>query len=429
MAIEFRLPELGENVQKAEVVSLLVTPGQRVEQDQGLIEIETDKAAMELPSPVAGVIKEIHVAPGDAISVGDLLVTLEPAEATTEASSPPEERAPSPPPAKEPPPEAEPPHPAREESDTAPAERIPVGPATRRLARELGVDLSRVKGTGPRGRITQDDVKRFVREQVAQPAENVHDLVRVPSLGTLPDFTRWGEIAREPLRSVRKKTAAHMSLAWSQVPHVTHHDEADVTDLEAIRQVFRHQAETAGGKLTILSFIVKACALALGEFPIFNSTLDLANEEIILKKYINIGIAVETERGLLVPVLKEADKLGIIEIAVALTQLAERARQNKLTLDEMQGGTFTITNLGGIGGTGFTPIVNFPEVAILGVSRTRKVFIPAEGHALGNGASVRMMMPLSLSYDHRVIDGAAAARFVRFIVEYLENPGRLVQLS
>jgi len=220
-----------------------------------------------------------------------------------------------------------------------------------------------------------------------------------------------------------------MSLAWSQVPHVTQHDEADVTDLEALRKLFRGQVEAAGGKLTPLSFIIKCVTRALREFPFFNSTLDLENEELILKKYINIGIAVETERGLLVPVLRDADRLGMIDLSVALTELAEKARQNQLKVDEMQGGTFTITNLGGIGGTGFTPIVNFPEVAILGVSRTRPVLSAAEDYEQTSDTRVRLMMPLSLSYDHRVIDGAAAARFVRFVAEHLESPGKLVQLS
>jgi len=446
MAVEFRLPELGENIDKVEVISLLVSPGDRVEKEQGLLEMETDKAAMELPSPVAGIVKKVHVAAGDTVSIGGLVVTLEAGDAATDvptvSQDDPEPKADTEKPV------VETPAPARVQAEKKPAppsgtarelgsggappasgDRIAAGPATRRLARELGVDLVQVTGSGPRSRIIEDDLKRHVRARSEQPAQIARESAALKRSFHLPDFSRWGEVERQPFRSIRKKTATHMSLAWSQVPHVTQHDEADVTDLEALRKLFRGQVEAAGGKLTPLSFIIKCVTRALREFPFFNSTLDLENEELILKKYINIGIAVETERGLLVPVLRDADRLGMIDRSVALTELAEKARQNQLKVDEMQGGTFTITNLGGIGGTGFTPIVNFPEVAILGVSRTRPVLSAAEDYEQTSDTRVRLMMPLSLSYDHRVIDGAAAARFVRFVAEHLESPGKLVQLS
>jgi pyruvate dehydrogenase E2 component (dihydrolipoamide acetyltransferase) len=310
------------------------------------------------------------------------------------------------------------------------ADEALAGPATRRLARELGVDLREVKGSGPRGRITAEDVKLFARQRVipAIPPSAERAAPETVVEGELPDFSRWGPVEVQPFRSVRRKTAAHVSLAWSVVPHVTHHDEADVTELDSLRNTFRAQAEAAGGKLTLMAFIIKASVLALQKLPQFNSSLDLAKEELVLRRYYNIGVAVDTERGLLVPVLRAVEQKGVIEIAVELTELAERTRQNRVKLEELQGGTFTITNLGGIGGTGFTPIVNYPEVAILGVSRMRPTPLLREGEGGAHEWETRLIVPLSLSYDHRVIDGAAAARFTRHIAELLENPAGLLEL-
>jgi len=270
----------------------------------------------------------------------------------------------------------------------------------------LGVDLAQVYGSAPGGRVTQDDIKAYVR-QLASAGRGAG--VQVPAL---PDFKRWGPVERQPLDGVRRKTAEQMSLAWSVVPHVTQHDQADVTDLEA----FRRQQE-GGPKLTITAFALKAAAIALQQFPQFNASLDLAGGQLVLKRYYHLGIAVDTDRGLLVPVVRDVDRKTIYELAQELAAVAERARQKKLQVEEMRGGTFTITNLGGIGGTGFSPIVNYPEVAILGLSRNRLQAVVRDGQVVP-----RLLLPLSLSYDHRVIDGADAARFARRIAELLESP-------
>ncbi len=292
---------------------------------------------------------------------------------------------------------------------------VPAGPATRRLARELGIDLTLVAGTASGGRVTQDDVKTFVRDLASgknQPAAS--SALTAPPL---PDFGKWGPIERQPMDAVRRKTAEQMALAWALIPHVTHHDLADITDLEG----FRKQQDEKGPKLTVTAFALKAVAIALKRFPRLNSTLDLANNQLILKHYINLGLAVDTERGLLVPVLRDVDKKSVHELAAEMAAMAERARQKQTKPDELRGGTFTITNLGGIGGAYFTPIINYPEVAILGLSRGRWQPVFAAPHDKGQVVP-RLMLPLSLSYDHRVVDGAEAARFVRYLVEMLENP-------
>jgi pyruvate dehydrogenase E2 component (dihydrolipoamide acetyltransferase) len=277
------------------------------------------------------------------------------------------------------------------------------------LARELGVDLTHVPGSAPGGRITPEDVKAFVRQQEAQPAARGPGLQPPP----LPDFERWGPVERRPMDAVRRKTAEQMSLAWSLIPHVTQHDQADITDLEA----FRKQQDGRGPKLTITAFALKAVAIALQQFPQFNASIDTKAAQLIWKRYYHVGIAVDTERGLVVPVLRDVDKKSVLELAEELNAAAERTRQRKIQAEELRGGTFTITNLGGIGGTGFTPIVNYPEVAILGLSRSRLQPVVHEGHIVP-----RLILPLSLSYDHRVIDGADAARFTRRLAEMLEKP-------
>jgi len=294
---------------------------------------------------------------------------------------------------------------------------VPAGPATRRLARELGIDLSHVPGTAPSGRVSLDDVKAYVRDSA--PRDGTAAVPDASNSRPLPDFSKWGAVDYQLLDAVRRKTAEHMALAWRTIPHVTQHDQADITDLENFR---KQQAAQGSGdspvKLTVTAFALKASAIALKQFPRFNSSLDLANNRLILKHYYHLGLAVDTERGLLVPVLRDVDKKSVHELAKEMGEMAERARRQKTTLDDMKGGTFTITNLGGIGGTAFTPIVNYPEVAILGLSRSRMQPICREGGQV----TPRLMLPLSLSYDHRVIDGADAARFVRRIVEMLENP-------
>jgi pyruvate dehydrogenase E2 component (dihydrolipoamide acetyltransferase) len=284
------------------------------------------------------------------------------------------------------------------------------------MARELGVDIGQVAGSGPGGRISIDDVKAHTKKLVTTVAAGgaVAGVAEA-----LPDFTRWGAIDRQPMRAVRRKTAEHLSAAWATIPHVTQHDEADITSLEELRKKYAKQVEAAGGNLTVTAIAVKICAAALKVFPQFNSSIDLAANEIIYKKFVNIGIAVDTDRGLLVPVIRDADTKSITQISVELSQLSERARNRKISLDEMQGGCFSISNLGGIGGTLFTPIVNAPEVAILGISRGRMEPI----YNKDSGQFVpRLMLPLSLSYDHRVIDGADGIRFLRWVVEAIEQP-------
>jgi pyruvate dehydrogenase E2 component (dihydrolipoamide acetyltransferase) len=430
MATQITLPELGENVEEGEIVDVKVKAGSEVQAGQALLEVEAEKSTVEVPSPAAGRIGKVLVKKGDKVKTGQALFELDgPGEAAPKSEERPapkaETRAPQPEVEAKP---AEPkPEPAAKPAAAPPARRtapqpakaeekvIPAGPATRRLARELGIDLARVHGSAPGGRVTQEDVKAFVRElasgQVEPSGNGAGPMVKVPPL---PDFGKWGPIERKPMDAVRRKTAEQMALAWSVVPHVTQHDQADITDLES----FRKQQEGHGPKLTVTAFALKSSAIALKQFPQFNATLDLGNNQLILKQYYHIGLAVDTDRGLLVPVLRDVDKKSVHDLAREMAEIADRARQKKVSGDEMRGGTFTITNLGGIGGTAFTPIVNYPEVAILGLSRSRlQPVIAADGQV-----KPRLMLPLSLSYDHRVIDGADAARFVRRIVEMLENP-------
>lgn len=291
---------------------------------------------------------------------------------------------------------------------------VPAAPSVRRLARELGVDISRVAGSGPGGRIAPDDVKGFAKAVVSGSAGGVAPAV---AAGPLPDFSRWGPVERRAMSGIRRKTAEHMSQAWLTVPHVTQHDQADITALEELRKRHAPQAVAAGGKLTITAVALKVVAAALKRFPQFNASVDMGAQEIVYKHYVHVGVAVDTERGLLVPVIRDVDRKGVIALSVELAQVSEKARARKLALEEMEGGSLTITNLGGIGGTAFSPIVNYPEVAILGLSRARLEPVFANGQF-----EPRLMMPVSLSYDHRVIDGADAARFLRFVAEAFEQP-------
>jgi pyruvate dehydrogenase E2 component (dihydrolipoamide acetyltransferase) len=426
MANEITLPEMGENVEEGEVVDVKVAVGAEVKEGQPLLEVEAEKSTVEVPSPSAGRISKVMVKKGDKVKTGQTLFQLEAAGAAPQEESRPAPKveakaaaAPSPksPPAFTAPPAAVPSarRPAESGAVATQEKVVPAGPATRRLARELGIDLARVRGSATGGRVTQEDVKNFVRDLAtgtAAPAEDGQGVVvKVPPL---PDFSKWGPVERKPMDAVRRKTAEQMALSWSLVPHVTQHDLADITDLEA----FRKQQDGRGPKLTVTAFALKSSAIALRQFPQFNSTLDLGNNQLILKQYYHIGIAVDTERGLLVPVLRDVDKKSVHDLAKEMAEVADKARQKKIAGDDLRGGTFTITNLGSIGGTGFTPIVNYPEVAILGLSRSRlQPVVRASGEVVP-----RLMLPLSLSYDHRVIDGADAARFVRRIVEMLENP-------
>ncbi len=463
---DFKLPELGENVTAGDVVRVLVSAGDTITKDQPLLELETDKATIEVPSSVSGTIKEIKIKQGERVKVGQVVLTVDdgasagngkgPKAASAGADKPkpqptgaPEEgglsqetpeagpttaATPSASPQAEAPPEPKPkrgevvdisraarptPAPAPAPVEAASAGPIaPAAPSVRRLARELGVDIHRIAGTGPAGRISADDVQAFVRNVMSGGAGGAS--IATPDFGgaaKLPDFEKWGEIERKPMSNIRRKTAEHLSHAWNTIPHVTQHDKADITSLEVLRKQYSPQAEKAGGKLTMTAIALKIVAGALRKFPQFNASLDLSRNEIVYKKFVNVGVAVDTERGLLVPVLRDVDRKGVLQLAAELGAASEKARTGKLSLDDMQGAGFTITNLGGIGGTSFTPIVNWPEVAILGISRGTHEPLYVDGQF-----EPRLMLPLSLSYDHRVIDGADAARFLRWVVDAFEQP-------
>lgn len=436
MATEFKLPALGENIESGDVVKVLVAVGDSVQKDQPILEIETDKAVIEVPSPGNGTIIELHIKEGETAKVGQLIMVLDgdgaeapanPEPAKKEAARPEEKPAEKPAPSKAEAPET----PAAKKPDlkvvksAAPngGKAAPASPSVRRLAREIGVDINMVPGSGPGGRISADDVKEYSKAMnagtsmiPAAPVQVSGEGTAVPSL-PLPDFSQWGEVEVEEMNNVRRKTAAHMSYAWATIPHVTNFDKADITELESLRKKFGKKAEEAGGKLTVTAISLKVIAAALKVFPKFNSSIDVANNKIINKKYYNIGVAVDTDRGLLVPVIKDVDKKNIIEISAELNEAAAKARERKASPEDLSGGTFTITNLGGLGAKNFTPIINPPEVAILAISRGAIEPVYVDGQFVP-----RMMMPLALSYDHRLIDGADATRFLRWVAEALEQP-------
>jgi len=435
MATQFKLPEVGENVETGQVVKVLVSVGDTIQAGQSVLELETDKAVIEVPSSVHGTVEDIHVEEGQEIEVGQLILTYsEVAEAVQEAEPEVEAGLEAEAEAPEPEPEAEPEPAKPEEKEEKPAPRkepvekeirpgveparkpAPAAPSVRRLARELGVDINQVSGSGPGRRISTEDVKNYVR-QLNLKAEHAKPATLEASALPLPDFTKWGEVEREPMSSIRRTTARRLSQAWITIPHVTHFDTADITALEQLRKRYAKQVEAAGGKLTVTAIILKVVASALKVFPKFNASLDMANQEIVHKKYYHIGVAVDTEHGLLVPVIRDVDRKNIIELSVELTEISEKARIRKVTLEDLEGSTFTISNLGGIGGTNFSPIINPPDVAILGVSRARTEPVFVDG-----GLEPRLIMPLSLSYDHRLIDGADAARFMRWVTQAIEQP-------
>jgi pyruvate dehydrogenase E2 component (dihydrolipoamide acetyltransferase) len=444
---EFKLPELGENISQGDLVRLMIAPGTKVSEGQPVMELETDKAVIEVPSSVSGVVKEVKVKEGEKIKVGQVIFTLEggalaQAEATRTRNAPvehvsgqhgarlafqaairaegkTEEQA-------LPPDQPQPAVPAftmpvqlGKVAGTEHREAIPAAPHVRRFAREIGVDIYEVKGTGPGGRISEDDIKLYAKSLLSAAATAAQAPPRAGHFAQpqLPDFAKFGKVERVSMRGVRRKTAEHLAEAWNTIPHVTQHDRADITELEQLRARFAPKAEEAGGKMTVTAIALKVCAAALKVFPQFNASIDIEKEEIVYKQYINIGVAADTDRGLLVPVIRDVEKKNIVELAVELSQLSKKAREKKLTPADMEGGTFTITNLGGIGGVGFTPIVNHPEVAILGLSRSRM-----EPEWINGKFEPRLILPLSLSYDHRLIDGADAARFLRWIAEAFEQP-------
>lgn len=436
MTTEFKLPELGENILKATIVGVLVSVGDVVADGQGVLEVETDKAVIEVPADMAGTVTAVHVREGQEIEIGQLLLTLEAGDASkavpAEEAKPAEKAKPAAPAAK---PAAEPaakatvapapaapsepvkpaaPPPAAEQTPASEAELVAAAPSVRRFARELGVEISGVKGTGPYGRVTMDDVKAHVRSGTAsRPADGAAQQAAAPAGET----TKWGAVEREKMSNVRRATARAMGQSWSTIPMVTQFDRADITELEQLRKQYGPRAEAAGGKLTPTAIILKVIGAALKRFPKFNASIDLDSEEVIYKHYVHVAVAVDTDRGLLVPVIRDVDQKNVITLSAELNAIAQKARDRKLSLEDMQGAGFTISNLGGIGGTNFTPLVNGPEVAILGVARGATEPVWMDGQFVP-----RLMMPLSLTYDHRLIDGADGARFLRWVCEALEKP-------
>jgi pyruvate dehydrogenase E2 component (dihydrolipoamide acetyltransferase) len=419
--LELRLPELGENIDTATVAQVLVRSGDAVRKDQPVLEVETEKATLEVPATADGTVREVLVQPGQKIQVGATILRFEGAAAPAEAK---ESSKPQPPP--QPQPQAQP---VKAKEAAAVIEfpvatkgarpeigrSVPAAPSVRALARELGLDILEVPGTGPQGRISRDDVKAHAKRLLASPGTRpTPGPAPVPAL---PDFAAWGEVETEPLSAVRRATAKAMAQAWAQVPAVTQFDHADVSQLDELRQRFNARDEARARKLTMTAIVIKIVAAALEKFPQLNSSLDLARELLVRKKYVHVGVAVDTDRGLLVPVIRDANSKGVLAIADELTRLSARARERKLTPDEMSGASFTVSNLGGLGTTYFSPIVPWPQVAILGVGRAEMKPVWSDGKFVP-----RRILPLSVSYDHRVIDGADAARFARWIAEALEQP-------
>ncbi|MFB9993715.1 dihydrolipoyllysine-residue acetyltransferase [Deinococcus oregonensis] len=433
------LPDVGDNIEQGTVVTVLVKAGDTVTEGQPVIEIETDKAVIEVPANVGGTVQTVNVNVGDTVKIGAVLLTLG-ASATASVPAPAPAAAPAAPQAA-PTPVAAPAAP-QQSAPQAPVTQkpatpqtfdgrtiVPAAPSIRRMAREIGVDIHDVHGTGIAGRISEEDVRRAagtpsvglpeVAASAPAPAQAAASAPVAAPAAPLPNFEKWGAVRREDMSGIRKATVRSMAASWSSIPMVTHFDKADVTRMEEVRKQFGARVEKAGGKLTMTHILMKVVANALRKFPKFGASLDLGNNQVIYKDYVNLGVAVDTPVGLLVPVLKDADRKSITEIVLELNELAGKARDRKLKPDEMQGATFTISNLGGIGGHAFTPIVNAPEVAILGVSRGG--FEPVWNKET-NAFEPRNMLPLSLTYDHRLIDGADAARFVRHICETLEDP-------
>jgi len=433
MIKEVSIPDIGENITEGTVIDILVAEGDLVKEEQGLIEFETDKAVVDIPSPFAGTVSEILIAKGDTVSIGKVIIKIETeVAASSKIEIEKEKSAPTVTDEKEKEPAASKPKqealeeikaevPALVKTKAEPLKDIPVAsdsapasPTVRRLARELGADINKVFGTGPGERITDEDVKAFVKRLVlAKGGEPSGARQFMP----LPDLSKWGEIEREKMSRVRKLIARVTGYSWSIIPHVTQFDQADITQLEEFRKTFNKRHKTDGIKLTVTSILMKVIAEAVIKFPRFNASIDDATSEIVYRKYCNIGIAADTDRGLLVPVIRDIKSKSIVELAKELIDIAERTRNKKISPDELDGGTFTISNQGGIGGINFTPIVLWPQVAILGVSRAsmQQVYV--------NGEFVpRLIMPLSLSYDHRANDGADAARFMRWVCEAVEHP-------
>ena len=439
MGIEFKLPELGENIETIQVVNVMVAVGDNVIAEQPVLELETDKATIEVPCTESGVVARIHVAVGDEIAPGQTVLTFEDkatgaepaaeAAATTDEAPTPATDTSSPEPPAPPPdtPAEKQDAPAANGTDDKPEEQeqaetvqdisarhVAAAPSVRRLAREIGIRIGEVPGSGHHGRVSVEDVKAYAK-QLNEGAARSHPSPNASGADeALPDFSQWGAVQRDSMSVIRRKTAEHLTLSWTRIPHVTIHDVADITQLDVLRKRYADRAEAEGGKLTMAVMVVKVAAQALKVFPALNASVDMAQRQIVYKKYINMGIAVSTERGLVVPVIRDADQKNMVQIAVEISHIAEKARANKIAVDDLQGGTFTVTNLGRVGGRFFTPIINYPEVAILGMGRTYEAQQP--------DGSKQTLLPLSLSFDHRIIDGADGAQFLGWIIEAIQEP-------
>lgn len=422
MSREFLLPDLGEGIAEAQIIRVMIKPGDRIEEDQSLMEVETDKAAVEIPSPFAGIAQQVHVSEGETVNVGKVIVTFDGGDgdgdvrtskaATVTASI---ATATAPPLIKAPKVEAQP-------SSSPPRKTtVAAAPVVRKLARELGVDLDAVQGTGPGGRISREDVERSASAGQGPAATPTRSRMEPPEpLPGIKGTDKWGPIRREPLSQIRKTIATQMSRSVQTAVHVTHGDDADITELERVRRQL-NELTNNDPKLTITTFVIRALCVVLRKYPIFNSSVDLEGGQIIYKDYVNLGIAVDTDRGLVVPVIRNVDTMSLRAIALELRSIADRIRTRKFAVEDLRGGTFTITNVGALGGTFGTPIINYPEVAILGMGRARET--PVYRNDLLTKA---LILPLFLSFDHRATDGANAARFTREVIGYLETPTKLL---
>ncbi|MCA9393773.1 MAG: 2-oxo acid dehydrogenase subunit E2 [Candidatus Omnitrophica bacterium] len=412
MMLDFKLPEVGENIERGNIVSIAVAVGDTVKKDQDLLELETDKASVPVPSPVDGVIKEILVAEGQDVAIGSVVMKIEEGASGSPAAKKAEPQAPAatkaaPTPKPAAPKPAAQPAPAKAKG---PQKHVPAAPSVRRFAREIGIDIAQVPGTGRGGRISMDDVKTYAKAlNQAAAGGGGGGFAQRP----VPDFSTWGEVERVKMSKIRQVTADHLSFCWQTIPHVTQFGKADITELEKLRKKY----STKDRKLTVTPFLLKVMASALKTFPQFNASVDMTTHEIVYKKFINIGVAVDTDNGLLVPVIRDVDKKTILQINDEVVAVAAKARDRKVMPDDLKGGSMTLTNLGGIGGTSFTPIVNWPEVAILGVSRGGWEPVYENSQLVP-----RFTLPLSLSYDHRIIDGADGARFLKWVCDAIEQP-------
>lgn len=443
MPKEFVLPDLGEGIAEAQIVKLLVKEGDRVEADQYLMEVETDKAAVEIPSPFAGIAKRIHVKEGQTVNVGDVVVTIDDGQGDKASPAPPAKKAetpsPSPPsPATKASPQKAETHDGATHQDAGPTRTMAAAaPAIRKQAREMGLDLDSIQGTGPGGRITREDLDRASagngggkavgtpapaggKPQTSPPPTTRAISAPTARIPGTPDQDKWGRVYREPISQIRKTIATQMSRSAYTAVHVTHSDEADITELDSVRHRL-NEATNNDPKLTIMTFVIRATCIALRKYPIFNASFDMEAGQTIYKDYVNIGVAVDTERGLIVPVIRNADQLSLRGITAALRSIAERVRTNQFAIEDLRGGTFTITNVGALGGMFSTPIINYPEVAILGMGRSKKVPVLRNGQLAES-----LVLPLNLSFDHRATDGANAARFTGEIMSYLQNPAKFL---